>query len=171
MKGPDAEEIQTVVPNIPIKRLALDLASCQSVKTAAQTFCDSCDRLDILLLNAGTMSYTPGMTEDSFEVHFGINYVGHALLTKLLLPTLLNTTQTDPDSDVRIIFVSSAVHKQAPVGGIQFDNLKSKGINPDAMARYGQSKLTGPLLREGAGTAVSAGESGLSTPGSSEDAS
>ncbi|KAK7211711.1 hypothetical protein V2G26_018889 [Clonostachys chloroleuca] len=82
------------------------------------------------------MSYTPGMTEDSFEVHFGINYVGHALLTKLLLPTLLNTAQTDPDSDVRIIFVSSAVHKQAPVGGIQFDNLKSKGINPDAMARY-----------------------------------
>ncbi|CAG9992202.1 unnamed protein product [Clonostachys byssicola] len=136
-----AEEIQRVVPDVPIKPLALDLASCRSVKTAAKTFCDSCDRLDILLLNAGTMSYTPGMTEDGYEVHFGTNYLGHALLTKLLLPTLLSTAQADPDSDVRIIFVSSAVHKQAPAGGIQFDNLKSKATNLDAMARYGQSKL------------------------------
>ncbi|CAG9956895.1 unnamed protein product [Clonostachys rosea f. rosea IK726] len=140
------EEIQTVVPNIPIKPLGLDLASCRSVKAAAQTFCDSSGRLDLLLLNAGAMSYTPGMTEDGYEVHFGTNYVGHALLTKLLLPTLLNTAQTYPDSDVRIIFVSSAVHKQAPVGGIQFDSLKSKAPNLDAMARYGQSKLADILF-------------------------
>lgn len=79
-------------------------------------------------------------TKDGYEIQFGTNHIGHSLLTKLLLPTLLKTAD-QPDSDVRIINVSSAAHMMAP--GIVYDqDLLESYITH---RRYGQSKLANLL--------------------------
>ncbi|KAF4980793.1 hypothetical protein FDECE_17802, partial [Fusarium decemcellulare] len=140
------DEIQNLVPGVSIKPLELDLASLESVKNAARAVCEAAERLDLILLNAGTMSYAPGLTKDGYEIHFGTNYMGHALLTKLLLPLMLKTAVSRRGSDVRAVFVSSAVHKQAPEGGIQFDKLKSQADGVPANRKYGQSKLATVLF-------------------------
>ena len=77
-------------------------------------------------------------TEEGYEVQFGVNHMGHFLLTKLLLPTLTKTA-TLPGSDVRIINLSSYGHNFAPRGGIDFDHLDLP--NSGTWGRYGQSKL------------------------------
>lgn len=47
-------------------------------------------------------------TEDGFELHFGLNYLGHFLLTNLLLDVLRDSGQSGRSS--RIVTVSSATH-------------------------------------------------------------
>ncbi len=59
-----------------------------------------------------------------YEITFGINFLGHALLTKLLNPILLSTA-SQPGADVRIVVVSSEGHALAPREGIVFEKLKS----------------------------------------------
>ncbi|ORY25357.1 hypothetical protein BCR39DRAFT_544466 [Naematelia encephala] len=139
------EEIQQQLPktsNPPnIKLLELDLSSLESVKKAAITFSAESDRLDILMLNAGIMATPPGLTKDGYELQFGTNYVGHALLAKLLLP-VLEKTAAIPKADVRVIMLSSYGHTLAPKPeGIRFDTLKTEADDLGAFTRYGQSKL------------------------------
>ena len=93
--------------------------------------------------NAGIMATPPGTTQEGYEIQFGTNHIGHALLTKLLLPTLLSTAEK-PGSDVRIVNLTSEGHRLAPSGGILFDKTKLDGVGP--WARYGQSKLSNILF-------------------------
>jgi retinol dehydrogenase-12 len=94
--------------------------------------------------NAGIMMTPPGTTKDGFEVQFGTNHMGHALLTKLLLPKLLSTAK-QPGADVRIITLSSVGHEWAPKGGLQLDTVHSEQRNLSSRQRYGQSKLANIL--------------------------
>jgi NAD(P)-dependent dehydrogenase (short-subunit alcohol dehydrogenase family) len=138
------EEIQKQLPNInpaTIKILELDLSSLASVQKAANNFIAQSDRLDILMLNAGIMAAPPGLTEDGFELQWGTNYLGHALLTRLLLPVLEKTVRI-PGADVRIIALSSHGHQYAPKPeGIQFDSLKTTADALGPYGRYSQTKL------------------------------
>jgi retinol dehydrogenase-12 len=102
-------------------------------------------RLDVLILNAGIMASPPGTTEQGYEIQFGTNHIGHALLTKLLLPTLLETAKA-PGADVRVVSLSSAGHALAPGKGILFDQLKTDMASTWTMTRYGQSKLANVLF-------------------------
>ncbi len=43
------------------------------------------ERLDVLINNAGMYGGPLRFTENGLEMHFGVNYVGHFLLTNLLL--------------------------------------------------------------------------------------
>lgn len=72
--------------------------------------------------------------------------MGHALLTKMLLPLLTRTASSSPKSDVRVVSVSSVAHKFGPSGGIQFDTLKSNASGMSTNDRYGQSKLANILF-------------------------
>ncbi|KAM5349754.1 hypothetical protein ACJ41O_006259 [Fusarium nematophilum] len=139
-------EIKEQVPGsgISLRFLELDLASFDSVKSAARTLLESVSRLDIVLLNAGIMACPPGLTKEGYEVQFGTNHIGHALLLKLLLPLLVKTASS-PDSDVRVVSVSSVAHKFGPSGGIQFDSLKTSAEIMATNDRYGQSKLANLL--------------------------
>ncbi|OTB09802.1 hypothetical protein K445DRAFT_380653 [Daldinia sp. EC12] len=80
------------------------------------------DRLDIFIANAGIMAAPPGLTEEGFELQWGSNYLGHAVILQLLRPVLLRTAESG--ADVRHIQVTSYGHNYAPPGGIQFENLR-----------------------------------------------
>lgn len=139
-----ADEIKQQVPGAPIKLLELDLTSFESIKKAAKTVESESDRLDILMCNAGIMAAPPGVTKEGYEIQFGTNHMGHAFLTKLLLP-LLERTAAHGDADVRVVSLSSAGHTSAPTQGIVFESLKTSGESMGALQRYGQSKTANIL--------------------------
>ncbi|RDW60663.1 hypothetical protein BP6252_12046 [Coleophoma cylindrospora] len=129
----------------PITLILCDLASLSSVQTAAREFHRQEKRLDLLMLNAGVMALPPAVTEEGYEIQFGTNHVGHALLTKLLLPTLLSTAAEG--HDVRVVALSSIGHALAPFRrGIEFATLKSPQASMSTWQKYGQSKLANILF-------------------------
>lgn len=130
--------------SVPIKFLELDLSSLASVRNAAAQVIKEVDRLDILMLNAGIMASAPGLTQDGYEVQFGVNYLGHALLARLLMPLLDKTSQL-PGADPRAVMVTSMGHQMTSKNGIEFDSLKTKCEHLGPFQRYGSSKLANVL--------------------------
>lgn len=137
-------DIKSSVPNAcEIVHLPLDLTSFASIAEAADTFKAKEKRLDILINNAGVMATPYSTTKEGYENQFGTNHMGHALLTKLLLPTLLETAK-QPGADVRIINVSSMGHYAAVPEGILFDQRALE--QRSTWRRYGSSKLANILF-------------------------
>lgn len=119
-----------------------DQTSLVSVQSAAKKFLASASRLDVLLCNAGIMGVPPELTKDGFEIQFGVNYLAHALLMKLLIPVLERTATEH--GEARIVSLSSEGFRNPPKGGIAFNTLKSTQDDLGMFAkwqRYGQSKL------------------------------
>jgi retinol dehydrogenase-12 len=137
-KGSDA-----AAPKTEVRFLELDLTSFESVRACAAEFVAKENRLDILLLNAGIIRVATGTTKEGYEVHFGLNYLGHALLSKLLVPTMVRTAQEQPGANVRIVTVSSEGHVMAPKGGVQFEKLKTACAD---LVRYPHAHLELHLL-------------------------
>jgi NAD(P)-dependent dehydrogenase (short-subunit alcohol dehydrogenase family) len=140
------EEAKAVAPSVEVTFIALDLASLATVVDGVREFMTGSSRLDILMCNAGVMALPPGLTADGYEVQFGTNHVGHALLVKLLLPTLLRTSRM-PGAEVRVVFNTSLGFRGHPSGGVIFEDLKSLQDFKVAGAwvRYGQSKIANIL--------------------------
>ncbi|XP_045910164.1 dehydrogenase/reductase SDR family member on chromosome X-like [Micropterus dolomieu] len=112
----------------------LDLASLQSVRQFVQSFKERDLPLNILINNAGVMLVPEGRTEDGFEQHFGVNYLGHFLLTWLLLDTLKGSGKCGCFS--RVVNVSSSAHS---IGEMRLNDLNSCECY-SAHAAYCQSK-------------------------------
>ncbi|PSN61512.1 NAD(P)-binding protein [Corynespora cassiicola Philippines] len=137
-------DIRAVAPRTDVRFLALDLASFASIKDAARHFLAEAQRLDVLMLNAGIMAVPAGLTKEGYEMHFGVNHVGHALLLRLLTPLLVKTATQLPGGSkdsVRVIMVASTAARTVPKGGIAFDTLKTTCESMFMGYRYGQSKL------------------------------
>jgi len=124
-------DILKEVPNADLSIIQLDLSKLSSVREFAATFLSQYSQLDLLINNAGIMIPPFSLTEDGFESQIGTNYLGHFLLTGLLLDKLTTT----PDS--RVVTLSSLAHKN---GQIHFDDFHFKQ-DYSAMKAYGQSKL------------------------------
>ncbi len=138
-------EIKQAVPTASITHLPLDLTSFASIAAAADTFKARSSRLDILINNAGVMATPWELTKEGYELQFGTNHVGHQLLTRLLLPTMLKTAEADPArADIRVVNVSSMGHRLAPAQGILFDTAALEACS--TWQRYGQSKLANVLF-------------------------
>jgi retinol dehydrogenase 12 len=146
-KGKEAiDDIRATVPNAQITCLKVDFNSLASVRDAAQAFLTSIQqldidpKLDILILNAGIMCFPPGLTSDGYEIQFGTNHMAHALLTKLLLPTMLRAPKP------RLVVLASDLQSDAPAEGIQLDSVKTTQEHINTRVRYGQSKLANILF-------------------------
>lgn len=110
----------------------LDLASLESIRSAAADLRASHPRIDLLINNAGVM-YTPKQTTaDGFEMQFGTNHLGHFAFTGLLLDQLL------PVPGSRVVTVSSLGHRIR--ADIHFDDLQWER-SYSRVAAYGQAKL------------------------------
>ena len=89
------------------------------------------------------MALPSGKTEQGHEIQLGTNHIGHHLLTKLLLPTLEKTAAL-PDSDVRVISISSVANDRAPPMETMLDNEKLSATG--TWSRYGASKAANILF-------------------------
>ncbi|XP_038074480.1 retinol dehydrogenase 13-like isoform X2 [Patiria miniata] len=129
-------DIREDTGNSNLAVVKLDLASLASVRECAEKINREESRLDILINNAGIMMCPEWQTEDGFEMQFGVNHLGHFLLTDLLLDLIKSSTPA------RIINVSSLAHAYAKMN---WDDIQMrKGYNKrDA---YGQSKLANVLF-------------------------
>nr|XP_023677382.1 dehydrogenase/reductase SDR family member on chromosome X isoform X1 [Paramormyrops kingsleyae] len=113
----------------------LNLASLKSVRQFVQAYKNRALPLHVLVNNAGVMLVPETKTQDGFELHFGLNYLGHFLLTNLLLDTLKQSGRQD--SFARIVTISSATHY---VADLDLEDLQSRSCYC-AHGAYSQSKL------------------------------
>ncbi|RXN31234.1 retinol dehydrogenase 14-like protein [Labeo rohita] len=80
-------EIKARSHNMNVLYMEVDLANMKSIREFSKTFLQKEKRLDILINNAGMPSVLD-WTDDDFSMCFGVNHLGHFLLTNLLLPRL-----------------------------------------------------------------------------------
>ncbi|XP_072037682.1 retinol dehydrogenase 13-like [Amphiura filiformis] len=131
-----ANDIRRKTGNQNVETWKLNLASLLSVRRFAEKVLAQEERLDILINNAGVMGCPQWETEDGFEMQFGVNHLGHFLLTNLLLDLLKKSASS------RIINVSSMLHSK---GKINFDDIHlTKNYEP--INAYCRSKLANVLF-------------------------
>ena len=70
---------------------SLDLSQLESVRGFAKETLAGAAPLHLLINNAGVMLSDRRVTQDGFEQHFGVNHLGHFLLTRLLQEKLIAT--------------------------------------------------------------------------------
>ena len=146
-------DVRASTHNDKLRLQMLDLASLASVQRAAEALADSCERIDVLVNNAGLGTTAKGQTEDGFELVMGTNHIGPFALTQGLLPHLLDTA--DRYGEARVVNVSSLAHNFAR--GFDPDELMPEGAGPNTA--YANSKMANLLhARE---LAVRYGERGV----------
>ena len=119
--------------------LALDLADLSSVRSCADSFLAQGEPLQVLINNAG-VGGRRGLTRQGFELTFGVNHLGHFLLTQLLLDRLAAS------APARVVTVSSDAHYQAP--GIPWDRLRRPTRGITGLPAYAVSKLCNVLFSQ-----------------------
>ncbi len=118
------------------RHLPLDLGDLSSVRECAARFLALDAPLHVLLNNAG-LAGSHGLTRDGFERTFGVNHLGHFLLTELLLERLVRSAPS------RIVNVSSKAHYHAR--GIDWPALRTPTRSITGMREYEVSKLCNVL--------------------------
>ena len=124
-------------PDERVTLVSLDLAKFRSIRSAAASVLEHFDRLDVLVNNAGGIISDRRVTEDGFEMTFGVNHLGHFLLTDLLLDRLIQSAPS------RIVTVSSLAHRGA--GAMTFSDLNHERLYNGTIA-YNESKLANILF-------------------------
>eukprot|EP00794_Sanderia_malayensis_P017551 gene17551-19301_t len=144
--------IRQQIPECEVSFMQLDLASLKSVRCFVDNFHKTGKRLNVLINNAGTIvnvrDRSPTFTEGGFEMTFGVNHLGHFLLTMLLLDDLKKSS-----SEARIVVVASDLHNpdgrshKSQPAHIDFENLQllTPGTFNTDLA-YKNSKLANVLF-------------------------
>ncbi len=131
-------EIKERTGNDDVHVVLLDLADLESVRAAADEILRRWDRLDVLINNAGGIWTPRQTTKQGFEQTFGVNHLGHFLLTNLVLDRLKASAPS------RVVNLSSIGHHWA-WRGLHFDDLQSER-RYSVMDVYGRSKLANILF-------------------------
>jgi retinol dehydrogenase-12 len=131
--------IKAATGNDAVFLLPLDLADLSSVRTCAAEFLARGEALHVLINNAG-VGGRRGLTKQGFELMFGVNHLGHFLLTELLLERL---TSSGP---ARVVTVASDAHYSAP--GIDWDALRRPARGITGLGEYAVSKLCNVLFSQ-----------------------
>jgi NAD(P)-dependent dehydrogenase (short-subunit alcohol dehydrogenase family) len=131
------ERILQDLPQAQLEFLPLDLSSFKSIHQCAQAFLARHDRLDLLINNAG-LGGERGLTRDGFELAFGVNHLGHYLLTQRLLSALLKSEQK------RVVHVASRAHRFAH--SIPWAQLQRPSQSFASAREYAVSKLANILF-------------------------
>lgn len=85
------------------------------MRHAAAAINNATEKIDILINNAAIMACPYAKTEDGIESQFGTNYIGHFLLTNLLLERVQAAKE-----GARIVNLTSA---GSAIGEINFDDV------------------------------------------------
>jgi retinol dehydrogenase 12 len=117
--------------------LPLDLADLSSVRSCADAFLERGEPLHVLINNAG-IGGARGLTRQGFELMFGVNHLGHFLLTRLLLDRVVESAPS------RVVTVASDAHYQAR--GIDWEALRRPARGITGLGEYAVSKLCNVLF-------------------------
>ena len=148
------KELCQISSSEQIEAMNLDLADLISVRTFAAKFKQkNLPPLKALICNAGVQFVQrQTYTQDGFDMTFGVNHLGHFLLTNLLLEELAKPA--------RIVFVSSDTHDSSKTTGMpapyfrdphlmaypdKDPTLKGKSIGEIGRIAYTTSKLCNVL--------------------------
>jgi len=131
---------------------ACNLASFSSIKSCAKTLNQKLTKVDYLINNAGVMwSPITWRTEEDYDMQFGVNHLGHFLLTELLLPMIKKASLT-PGFKPRIINVSSLAglsgtinHRKLELYTKEHQKEKWSLLPLASAAAYNDSKLANVL--------------------------
>jgi retinol dehydrogenase 12 len=142
--------IRAATGNSAVSFLPLDLADLDSVRACAAAFLARGEPLHGLVNNAGVAGHR-GLTRQGFGLTFGVNHLGHFVLTNALLGCL------EASAPARVVTVSSDAHYGAR--GIDWDALRRSIRGLTGMREYAVSKLcnvlfSSELARRTAGTGV-----------------
>ncbi|KAG4942780.1 hypothetical protein JHK82_046968 [Glycine max] len=121
------EKIQKESPHAEVILLEIDLSSFASV----QRFCSE--------NNAGMYSQNLEFSEEKIEMTFATNYLGHFLVTKMLLEKMIDTAKKTGIQG-RIINVSSVIHSWVKRSCFSFNDMLC-GKNYNGTRAYAKSKL------------------------------
>ncbi|MCL7033853.1 hypothetical protein MKW94_022757 [Papaver nudicaule] len=133
------------VPDSEIIVMSLDLSSLSSVRNFVSDFESLNLPLNLLVNNAGKFSHDYGISEDGIEMTFATNYLGHDLLTNLLLTKMIETAK-ETGVQGRIVNVSSSIHSWFSGDGLAYLELITKNKSHyDATRAYALSKLANVL--------------------------
>lgn len=142
------EEIKKASGNNNIDLLLMDLASQASVRKAAEEFKSKYNKLHVLINNAAVFLNKREETEDGLEKTFATNYLGHFLLTHLLIDTIKASAPS------RIINVAS-MHNGVKINFEDLQTTKNysfmKAVGP---TKLGMIMFTQSLAKKLEGTGV-----------------
>ncbi|XP_073029697.1 short-chain dehydrogenase TIC 32, chloroplastic-like [Primulina eburnea] len=130
-------------PDAKIDVMELDLSSMASIRKFALEYNNLSLPLNLLINNAGVMAPPFTLSQDSIELQFATNHLGHFLLTNLLLDNMKKTA-SESQKEGRIVIVSSEGHRFAYREGIRFDQINDSS-SYNTLFAYGQSKLANIL--------------------------
>ena len=147
---PVLDEIRAIPGAGPVEWLPLDLADLASVRRCADEFLALDVPLHFLVNNAG-LAGARGLTTSGFELAFGVNHIGHFLLTQLLLDRLKRT------APARIVTVASQAHYRAK--GIDWQAVRQStrartGVPEYCVAKLANVLFSAELARRLVGTGV-----------------
>jgi retinol dehydrogenase-12 len=131
--------IKAATGNDAVFLLMLELADLPSVRAGADSFLARGEPLQVLVNNAG-VGGVRGLTRQGFELMFGVNHLGHFLLTSLLLERLVSSAPS------RVVTVSSDAHYNAR--GIDWDALRRPARGITGLDGYAVSKLCNVLFSQ-----------------------
>lgn len=145
--GRTIEKVEEACASMPgtITPLALELADLESVNRCAATIAEMGLTPNIVICNAGMMTFGELELVSGIEKMFFVNFLSHFVLVNNLLPSMLQ------QGTGKIVHVSSDSaykkdsFKQVSAKGIDFDNLRGEGPF-DNGAMYAQSKLANALF-------------------------
>lgn len=147
--APVVDELKRTTRNDQIELMELDLADQSSVRAFANAFLARNLPLHGLINNAGLV--TRGTTKEGFELIFGVNHLGHYLLTRLLLDKLKET------KGARIVNVASRAHYRAKAidwGALQQTTRTVSGFHEYTVSKLANVLFTQELAKRLAGTGI-----------------
>ena len=133
------DAVKAQAPDAEVELVRLDLADLDQVRAAADEVKRRVGVLDVLVNNAGVMMVPKReTTAQGHELQFGVNHLGHFVLTGALLPLL----EAAPAG--RVVTVSSMVARM-PGAKIDFDD-PALAQRYQRSPAYGQSKLANAMF-------------------------
>jgi NAD(P)-dependent dehydrogenase (short-subunit alcohol dehydrogenase family) len=127
--------IRAEQPTCRVDSLLCDFADQAAVRRLAEDLLKTCDRIDVLVNNAGTVFSRRTETADGIEATFAVNHLAGFLLTELLRERLIES------APARVVFTSSESHYS---GTMDFDDLGFEH-GYSILRAYGRSKLANVL--------------------------
>ena len=117
---------------VTVELLIADFTRLAELRKVAETILDRYPHIDVLINNAGMHNTHRRLTAEGIEMVFCVNHLASYLLTRLLLPRLLES------APARILQVNSQGHR---FGGLDLDDLNWEKRHYKGLQGYGASKV------------------------------